>query len=201
MDGRAWFLTWTTYGTWLPGDQRGFVSRTRHGPGPRRRWNVPGTPYEKDQPALLRAAKEQCKQPSVFLNLRHSTLILQYLQQTTRRWNWRLLAAAILRTHIHVLVFTQGDPNGFQVLKVLKGSLSRELNRRFAKPDGFRWWTASGSTRCLKSEEEVISVTRYIREQPNPLLIWIAPPETDVPTNNITLPRAQREGIRESSPD
>ena len=23
---RIWFLTWTTYGTWLPGDERGFVS-------------------------------------------------------------------------------------------------------------------------------------------------------------------------------
>ena len=23
---RFWFLTWTTYGTWLPGDARGFVS-------------------------------------------------------------------------------------------------------------------------------------------------------------------------------
>src|SRR5947209_816005 len=24
---RYWFLTWTTYGTWLPGDARGFVGR------------------------------------------------------------------------------------------------------------------------------------------------------------------------------
>jgi len=23
---RHWLLTWTTYGTWLPGDARGFVS-------------------------------------------------------------------------------------------------------------------------------------------------------------------------------
>jgi len=25
MEGKAWLLTWTTYGTWLPGDERGFV--------------------------------------------------------------------------------------------------------------------------------------------------------------------------------
>jgi hypothetical protein len=26
---RYWFLIWTTYGTWLPGDDRGFVSPVR----------------------------------------------------------------------------------------------------------------------------------------------------------------------------
>ena len=26
---RYWLLTWTTYGTWLPGDDRGFVSPVR----------------------------------------------------------------------------------------------------------------------------------------------------------------------------
>ena len=26
---RHWFLTWTTYGSWLPGDPRGFVSQLR----------------------------------------------------------------------------------------------------------------------------------------------------------------------------
>ena len=25
----AYFLTWTTYGTWLPGDERGWVKRKR----------------------------------------------------------------------------------------------------------------------------------------------------------------------------
>ncbi len=29
---RYWFLTWTTYGPWLPGDRRGFVGPV-HPPG------------------------------------------------------------------------------------------------------------------------------------------------------------------------
>ena len=32
---RYWLLTWHTYGTWLPGDRRGFVGRVREGSGPR----------------------------------------------------------------------------------------------------------------------------------------------------------------------
>ncbi len=202
MDYRAWFLTWTTYGTWLPGDRRGFVSRTRHGPGPRRRQNAPGTPYERDKPALVRAAIEQCKQPPVFLKQQHCEAILHCLQQTMRRWSWRLLAVAILRTHIHVLLLVQNDPSGFQVLRVLKGSLSRELSRKFEKPTGFRWWTSSGSTRCLKKQEEVISVTRYIEQQPNPLLVWTVSFQENVSkaSEAKSLLTVMQEHVRKFSP-
>src|SRR5690349_21194983 len=42
---RVWHLTWTTYGTWLPGDERGFVSNVRDGDGPEVKHNTPATPY------------------------------------------------------------------------------------------------------------------------------------------------------------
>ncbi len=32
MGGSVWLLTWTTYGTWLPGDDRGFVGYIRQRP-------------------------------------------------------------------------------------------------------------------------------------------------------------------------
>ena len=47
---RYWLLTWTTFGTWLPGDQRGFVGRERAADG-RQSWlNVPGTPARTETP-------------------------------------------------------------------------------------------------------------------------------------------------------
>jgi hypothetical protein len=39
---KVYFLTWTTYGTWLPGDGRGSVDRDH---------NVPGTPFVEPDPA------------------------------------------------------------------------------------------------------------------------------------------------------
>jgi hypothetical protein len=48
---RYWFLTWTTYGTWLPGDARGFVGRVwNEDLGPRVKHNEPGTPYDANLP-------------------------------------------------------------------------------------------------------------------------------------------------------
>jgi len=59
---RTWLLTWTCYGTWLPGAQQGFVSHVpdEHGRQRLRRGavvvlimhNVPGTPFDADMPAL-----------------------------------------------------------------------------------------------------------------------------------------------------
>jgi hypothetical protein len=36
-----WLLTWTTYGSWLPGDARGSVTAVKNAPGARRRNNIP----------------------------------------------------------------------------------------------------------------------------------------------------------------
>ena len=41
---RYWLLTWTTYGTWLPGDARGFVSNVADGPDPRSATTFPEHP-------------------------------------------------------------------------------------------------------------------------------------------------------------
>jgi hypothetical protein len=65
---RYWLLTWTTYGTWLPGDERGFVSSVEDGPGPQVRHNVPGTEPDADMPGLRRSAQELMRGQPVFLN-------------------------------------------------------------------------------------------------------------------------------------
>ena len=41
---RYWFLTWTAYGTWLPGDDRGFVGEAPDESGRVFNHNVIGTP-------------------------------------------------------------------------------------------------------------------------------------------------------------
>ena len=66
---RYWLLTWTTYGSWLPGDERGFVSNVRVGPGPEIRHNIPGTPYDEDEPGLEQFAFNNLKCPAIRLQI------------------------------------------------------------------------------------------------------------------------------------
>ena len=62
---RYWLITWTCYGTSLPGAQQGFVSRV---PDERGNWlihNIPGTPYDADMPALEAFARSKMAGPPV----------------------------------------------------------------------------------------------------------------------------------------
>src|SRR5438034_1219736 len=108
---RYWLLTWTTYGTWLPGDERGFVSNVREGPGPEIRHNVPGTPYDADRSGLEAAARRSLKCPPVRLTAEQATLLLRQFHETAAFRNWVLLAVAIMANHVHLVVGVPGDPD------------------------------------------------------------------------------------------
>ena len=65
---RFWLLTWTCYGTWLPGDKRGFVSPRPDGHGELVLHNIPGTPYDEDEPELERMTRSRLAGPPISLN-------------------------------------------------------------------------------------------------------------------------------------
>lgn len=175
---RYWFLTWTTYGTWLPGDARGFVGPV---PGPDGRTeihNIPGTPYDADMPVLKQAARERLKCPPIFLNLDKARELLSQFRETTDCRGWKLLAAAIMVNHVHIVVGVRGDPDPARILGDYKSYGSRRLNRRWTKPASGTWWTESGSKRKLGDERSLLGAVDYVlHRQENPLLIWPDPGE------------------------
>lgn len=160
---RYWFLTWTTYGSWLPGDKRGFTDAEH---------KSPGTPTAAPNPALQSFAKQQMKGPVVFLTRLHATSLLTQFQETVRYRNWLLSAVAVMPTHIHLIVGVSNDPEPSKILSDFKSYGSRALNSKFGKPQSGTWWTQSGSKRRLSDAHSVEATVDYLRNQPSPLLIW-----------------------------
>ncbi|MEX2139900.1 MAG: transposase [Pirellulales bacterium] len=169
---RYWFLTWTTYGTWLPGDSRGFVSPVRVG-NELVLHNLPGTPYDADHPNLLRFAEMRLKGPPIYLSLSQAERCLQQFHETTALRRWWLLATALMRNHIHAVVGVPGDPPPRKLLQDYKSYASRALNRSFGRPKSDTWWTESGSKRKLPHEDAIVGAVLYVARQANPLVIWI----------------------------
>ncbi len=172
---RHWLLTWTTYATWLPGDERGFVSTVRDGPGARVRHNVAGTPFDADLPGLKRSAQDQMRGPPVYLIGDQAPPLLAQFQETAAHRGWLLLAVAIMSNHVHIVVGVPGDPNPADILRDFKSYGSGALNRRWRKPASGTWWTESGSRRKLSTPEAVARAIRYVRDQEHPLLVWLSP--------------------------
>jgi hypothetical protein len=93
---RYWLLTSTTYGTRLPGDERGFVSNVRVDDGAEVRHNIPGTPADADMPGLRNAALEQMKGPPIYLTLDQARAVVPQFQETATFRQWELCAVAVM---------------------------------------------------------------------------------------------------------
>ena len=172
---RHWMLTTTTYGTWLPGDPRGFVSNVADGAGPEVRHNIPSTPYDKNMPGLVRAARENLKCPPIYFKLAHAHEIFGRFTETAGVRRWLLCAVGIMCNHFHIVVGVPGDPDPDDLLQDFKCYASRGLNKGWTRPASDTWWTTSGSKRKLRDNSAVLAAVEYVKNQPNPLLIWVNP--------------------------
>ncbi|MFQ5429878.1 MAG: class I tRNA ligase family protein, partial [Phycisphaerae bacterium] len=144
----AVLVTWTAYGTWLPGDDRGFVSRVPRADGGHTIHHMPGEPYDAGDPQLRNAAADRMQGEPVHLNKEQARVLLAAIAGTAERHGIELLAVAIMADHVHVLC--QTDRSGAELQKLFKGAASRRLSRRFKLTDSPRWFTRRGSNRFIK---------------------------------------------------
>ena len=94
-----------------------------------------------------------------------------------------LYGAAIMPNHVHILVETSDEAEPEKAAGDLKSFGSRQLIVVFGKPSAGTWWT-SGSSIRRKTAEAVPDVLKYIKNQQNALLVWIAP-EYDVDEDDV----------------
>ncbi len=93
----AYFLTWTTYGTWLPGDQRGWTSESMGG-------QPPDFPLRRD--AAARMKEEAC-----WLDLEERKTVEATIADHCRVRGWELLAVNCRTNHVHVVVRADVHPD------------------------------------------------------------------------------------------
>ena len=148
----AYLITWTTYGTWLPGDRRGWV--------------------EAGKPGIQ--AADSARESVVLSELRFSPVQLDVSQRTvvseTNRKHcdirdWTLHALNVLTNHVHLVVTADDSPE--TVMSQLKAWCSRRLKeaepcaRQVARG---KWWTEHGSTKWINDESYLQNAIHYVLE-------------------------------------
>ena len=178
-DPVAVFFTWTTYGTWLPGDPRGYVSYTlKPGGGYERRQNVPGTPFTANDPYTHARAKEAMKLDPVVLSTITARWAAEGLIKAAQDNRWRIVRGAIMAMHVHLLVPLM-DAKAWWVRKILKGRASRYMSDQQYKT--WRWWAAGGRDDHLFTDESATNVIRYIEDQQGILAFIVENAVTEPP--------------------
>jgi REP element-mobilizing transposase RayT len=144
----AYLITWTTYGTWLHGDERGWVDGGTPGiqaPDARRR--------ERDRSRMA--------ERPVTLDPAQREVVRATIEAHCRFRGWCLHAVNARSNHVHVVVTAPVPPE--QVMNQFKAWCSRRLN----ECGGTRrkhWWTYHGSTKWINDEAYLQNAIRYVLE-------------------------------------
>ena len=173
---RHWLLTWTCYGTRLPGSPFGFVCNVREADGMQVVHNIPGTPCDANMPRLEAWVEKQMKGEPVSLSLAEANALIVQYQETSRARGWRLEAASVMSNHTHLVAGVVGDPDPQSVLETFKSWATRAVKKIRPLPSNGTFWTAKGSKRKLPDDPAVCTAVVYVaRKQPEPLATWWAP--------------------------
>jgi hypothetical protein len=147
----AFLLTWTTYGTWLPGDPRGWVLR--------------GRGIQRPDPVQKKCVQQRMTEPACTLDKQERDIVEQTVAEHCRIRDWMLHAVNCRSNHAHVVVSAGRHPEEVRdqfkawctrTLKELQSS--RSPNRRV------KWWTERGSQRYLGDAESLEAAIHYVLE-------------------------------------
>ncbi len=188
---RHWVITWTCYGTWLPGDARGLVGNVCESNGTHESHNIPGTPFDADMPGLRAYVLHHMQGEAIELDKKDADVLIRQFQETARIRDWRLEAASVMFNHRYVVVAVPGDPDPQSILETLKSWATRSLKKLHPIPPNGTFWTAKGSKRKLPNDEAVMAGVIYVvKKQPDPLAVWFAPEWQDLLDSYDTASRA-----------
>ena len=156
----GYFITFTTYGSWLHGDSRGSILKGET------------TKLLSENPALRAYEKSIQEHQTVVLDREAREIVKQAILQTCRFREWLLHAAHIRSTHIHVVLKAGASPE--RLLIDLKAYATRMLRKNGYKRQ--RFWTRHGSTRYLNTTSQMNKAIHYIiSEQGKPMSTYLNP--------------------------
>jgi REP element-mobilizing transposase RayT len=141
----AYHLTWTTYGSWLPGDRRGWVDSKE--PGIQR-------PNEHRE----RFASERVKSPTIRFDEDQREIVDGAIRSHCDIRRWTLHALNVRTNHVHLVVSAAIDPDN--AILQFKAWCSRRLNERHHVSQ--RWWTRGGSTKYIFDQRYLEAAIRYV---------------------------------------
>lgn len=143
----AYFITWTSYGTWLPGDERG--------------WCRKGGDMQPANELFREMALADMKETPFILNLDDRDIVQQTVGKHCEIRDWILHTVRARTNHVHVVVTAAGyKPE--TVRDQFKAWCTRKLKPTY--PARKRFWTEGGSRRWINHEDDLEAAIIYVNE-------------------------------------
>lgn len=148
----TYLLTWTTYGTWLPGDERG--------------WVKPGKGWQLPDPIIHQQAESSMTETACRLDGNQRSLVEHTIARHCEIRGWVLHVVNCRSNHVHAVVSSTQPPeimrNQFKAwcTRILK---EQQQANNPQQPVRQKWWTEGGSQRIIDDEEGLLRAIEYVR--------------------------------------
>ena len=136
-------VTWTTYGSWLPGDKRGYVQNGR---------------VLEGNKSICKACEKLLKYPAIKMNQSEKEIVRAAILKEAERINQKIETLAVCTNHIHIAA-RPGAKSIERTVCMYKSAATRALRNWRKGPV----WTKSFDKRFCFSEADLASRIKYIK--------------------------------------
>ena len=123
----AYFITFTTYGSWLHGRDPGSVDRHH---------NIPGTPFLPVNRELEESHRKAMRQAPYLLDEARRSVVLQTIHEVANHRRWRLWAVHVRTNHVHIIVTAALPPETLPPKTIQPETIRAESIRAESVSDG-----------------------------------------------------------------
>jgi len=148
----AYLITIRCYGTWLHGDERGSVDRSKY--------HSYGAPKMSADRRLVEAEAAQLKHSPIKLNDAQRAVIEKAIREVCGHRGYQLLAVNARTNHVHTVVAAAGKPE--PVMNAFKSYATRGLREARLLPPTIKPWSRHGSNPYLWTPEQVERAIDYV---------------------------------------
>lgn len=153
----ALMLTWTTYGTWLQGDERGAYNR---------KGETLKSHYIAPDARLEELHRKRMTDNALTLDAAMRKVVRLAIEECCAFRGWPVLALNVRSNHVHIVVPPRAE--GRDMLHDLKARATRKLREAGLVRANQSVWTRGGSVSRLNSEASVAKAIEYTKHGQGP---------------------------------
>ncbi|HMF78819.1 MAG TPA: transposase [Bryobacteraceae bacterium] len=160
-------MTFSSYGTHLPGAEKGWVD-AKH--------CIPGSAMQPYNPIQEAYWKSRLNEPPFVLDHEIRLITLQAILSVCTHRQWLPHAVHIRTNHVHAVISGEATPE--RMLSDLKAYATRALRSEIPAIHRRRYWTNHGSTRYLWNEASLKAAIDYVLNSQGAKMAFYPPTES-----------------------
>ena len=168
-----WLVTWGTYGSWLPGDERGFRTwrKREYVPPPARYAGPDEATYDPRAFRERRRRSHELADGAIQLDEEDQRIAVDAVVTDVAELPIEPKIMAVTEMHVHLLAIF-GEAGIRQTVGRQKSRATRALKRNRGFVPTKRMWAKGGHMESLETEDDQLAAYEYVRKHESQGIVY-----------------------------